>query len=51
MVALDELTGLALFANDHSQRMASTPERWLEPVGVGSMIDPLLRPLATRPLG
>ena len=51
MVALDELTGLALFANDSTQRMASIPERWLEPVGVGSMIDPLWRPLATRPLG
>ena len=33
MVALDELTGLALFANDHGERMASIPERWLEPVG------------------
>ena len=37
MVALDELTGLALFANDHGQRATSAPERWLEPVGVGYM--------------
>jgi EAL domain-containing protein (putative c-di-GMP-specific phosphodiesterase class I) len=51
MVALDELTSLALFANDHGQRATSAPERWLEPVGVGYMSDPLLRPLATRPLG
>jgi predicted signal transduction protein with EAL and GGDEF domain len=51
MVALDELTGLALFANDHGQRSTSAPERWLEPVGAGYMSDPLLRPLATRPLG
>jgi len=51
MVALDELTGLALFANDIDQRASTTPERWLEPVGVGSMTAPMLRPLATRPLG
>ena len=51
MVALDELTGLALFANDHNQRPSTVPERWLEPVGAGFAAEPLLRPLATRPLG
>ena len=50
-LALDELTGLALFANDNGQRLASAPERWLEPVGAGFMAEPLLRPLATRQLG
>ena len=51
MVALDELTGLALFAHNHAERVATAPERWLEPVGAGYMAEPLLRPLATRPLG
>jgi diguanylate cyclase len=50
MMALDELTGLALFVNGRD-RAASAPERWLEPVGAGFMTEPLLRPLATRPLG
>jgi diguanylate cyclase (GGDEF)-like protein len=51
MVALDELTGLALFANDNGNHVGTSPERWLEPVGAGFMAEPLLRPLATRPLG
>jgi ammonium transporter, Amt family len=51
MVALDQLTGLALFANDNGQRIGTVPERWLEPVGAGFADEPFLRPLATRPLG
>ena len=51
MVALDELTGLALFANDHDNRSTRSPERWLEPVGAGFTAEPMVRPLATRPLG
>jgi diguanylate cyclase len=50
MVALDELGGLALFASDHA-KLDGVPERWLEPVGAGFSAEPLLRPLATRPLG
>jgi hypothetical protein len=51
MVALDELTGLALFASDHDNHVGTSPERWLEPVGAGFIAEPMLRPLATRPLG
>ena len=51
MFALDELTGLALFAHDKGQRIGTVPERWLEPVGAGFAAEPFLRPLATRPLG
>jgi diguanylate cyclase (GGDEF)-like protein len=51
MFALDELTGLALFASDHDNQVGTSPERWLEPVGAGFTAEPTLRPLATRPLG
>jgi EAL domain-containing protein (putative c-di-GMP-specific phosphodiesterase class I) len=51
MVALDELTNLALFAKENGNHLDTTPERWLEPVGAGLAAEPQLRPLATRPLG
>jgi EAL domain-containing protein (putative c-di-GMP-specific phosphodiesterase class I) len=50
MVALDELTGLALFSPGGGRLAAGSPERWLEPVGASGP-GPISRRLATRPLG
>jgi Amt family ammonium transporter len=51
MVALDELTGLALFSASGSRQSVGSLERWLEPVGATSGPGPISRRLATRPLG